>query len=155
MIYPSLAERLKNQHTTIQPIIAGLGDEKLNHHPEPGKWSIHDNIVHLATYQPVYFGRMKQILSEDSPLFGRYKADDEEDFLAWQGKPLNEVLAKIEAEREEIIQFILGLNDEQLNRRGVHAKYGNLTILEWTEFFLLHEAHHLFTIFQLAHVLVV
>jgi hypothetical protein len=34
---------------------------------------------------------------------------------------------------------------------AVHKKYGALTIMEWTEFFLLHEAHHIFTIFQLMH----
>ena len=32
---------------------------------------------------------------------------------------------------------------------GHHPKYGALTLVEWTEFFLLHEAHHLFTLFKL------
>ena len=47
--------------------------------------------------------------------------------------------------------MITNLTPAELLKTGVHKKYGVLTITEWTEFFLLHEAHHIFTIFQLRH----
>lgn len=34
-------------------------------------------------------------------------------------------------------------------RIGLHPVYGPMTLEGWTEFFLLHEAHHLFTILRL------
>jgi len=151
MMYPSLIERLKSQHKAISAIISTVGEERLNYHPEPGKWSIHDNIAHLATYQPVFIERTHKILTTDNPQFNRYKADDEAEFLAWQSKPIPVLLEKIEGNRKILIQLLTGLSDQQLERRGLHPKFGNLSIPEWTEFFLLHEAHHLFTIFQLAH----
>jgi hypothetical protein len=43
--------------------------------------------------------------------------------------------------------------DDQLALKGTHPKYGTLMITEWTEFFLLHEAHHLFTLFRLSKAL--
>ena len=151
MMYPSLIERLKSQHKAISAIISTVGEERLNYHPEPGKWSIHDNIAHLATYQPVFIERTHKILTTDNPQFNRYKADDEAEFLAWQSKPIPVLLEKIEGNRKILIQLLTGLSDQQLERRGLHPKFGNLSIPEWTEFFLLHEAHDLFTIFQLAH----
>jgi hypothetical protein len=45
------------------------------------------------------------------------------------------------------------LSPDKLDRTGIHPKYGKLNIIDWTEFFLLHEAHHLFAIFQLTHTL--
>jgi len=45
--------------------------------------------------------------------------------------------------------LLSGLKESGLSRIGMHPKYGRLTILKWAEFFVLHEAHHLFTIFQL------
>jgi hypothetical protein len=42
------------------------------------------------------------------------------------------------------------ISETELNKTGTHPVYGNLNILKWIEFFLLHEAHHLLTIFQLA-----
>ena len=52
--------------------------------------------------------------------------------------------------RNAIYVLITNLTDAAQSRTGVHKKYGKLTVLQWTEFFLLHEAHHIYTIFQLA-----
>jgi hypothetical protein len=51
--------------------------------------------------------------------------------------------------RQEIVNLIGGLTDEQMSRTGTHSKFGSMNIVEWTEFFLLHEAHHIYTIFKL------
>jgi hypothetical protein len=61
------------------------------------------------------------------------------------------LIKQLDNDRKIIYELITGLSDSQLNRTGVHKKFGPLNIIEWIEFFLLHEAHHLFTIFQLAH----
>lgn len=151
MIYPSLAERLKNQHTAIQPIIEKLDDRQLHYHSEPGKWSIHDNITHLAKYQPIFSERISTMLTTDNPSFGRYRADDDHGFHIWREFSTGKLVEKMDAERERIHQKITGLSQTQLERTGNHPRYGKLTVTEWTEFFLLHEAHHIFTIFQLAH----
>ena len=51
--------------------------------------------------------------------------------------------------RRELISKILSLNEEMLQRTGSHPLFGNMNIVQWINFFLLHEAHHLFTIFKL------
>jgi len=151
MIYPSLQERLKNQHTAIPSIIEQLNERELHYHPEPGKWSIHDNIVHLAKYQPIFSDRISTMLTTDDPAFERYRADDDHGFHIWRNFSTGKLVEKIAAEREYIYKKITALSDTQLQRTGKHPRFGKLTIAEWTDFFLLHEAHHIFTIFQLAH----
>jgi len=151
MLYNSLAERLKNQHTAIQPIIEKLDDRQLDYHTEPGKWSIHDNIVHLAKYQFIFSERINSMLTTNNPSFDRYRADEDHGFHIWRNFSTGKLLEKLSAERENIFKKITGLSETELARTGNHPRYGKLTITEWTEFFLLHEAHHLFTIFQLSH----
>lgn len=150
-MYPSLEERLKNQHTAIPSIIEQLSDRELHYHPEPGKWSIHDNIVHLAKYQPLFSDRISTMLTTDDPSFERYRADDDHGFHIWRNFSTGKLVEKIADEREHIYKKITALSDIQLQRTGNHPRFGKLTIAEWTDFFLLHEAHHLFTIFKLAH----
>jgi uncharacterized damage-inducible protein DinB len=150
MLHKSLKERLYNQDSTIYEIIKNADDRKLLYRPEPGKWNIHDNIAHLATYQPIFINRIRRILKEHNPAFDAYKADNDPDFIAAQQLSLNQLLDKLKEDREEIYFFIINLSDEQLTCAGTHPKFGKLTITDWTEFFLLHEAHHLFTIFKLA-----
>lgn len=148
-MYNSLTERLKNQHLAIAELVAGIGNDKLTAPPAPGKWSALDNIAHLTRYQKIFIGRMHQILNEDVPVFDRYNGDLDSEFTPFRSMSLTELLDIINADRTTIFDLLPGLDDTQLSRIGVHPKYGRLTISKWAEFFVLHEAHHLFTIFQL------
>jgi hypothetical protein len=150
MLYPALVCRLKTQHLAVAEIVKHIDEQRLNHQSEPGKWSIKDNIAHLVSYQPVFIGRVHQMLKGDTPVFNAYRADNEPDFIEAQGLPLTDLLSKLNGNRRQILELITNLPDDQLSLKGTHPKYGTLMITEWTEFFLLHEAHHLFTMFRLA-----
>ena len=150
MLYSSLVCRLKTQHLAVAEIVKYIDEQCLNRQPEPDKWSIKDNIAHLVSYQPVFIGRVHQILKGDKPVFSAYRADDESDFIEARGRSLEDLLSKLNGNRRQILELITNLPDDQQLLKGTHPKYGTLTITEWTEFFLLHEAHHLFTIFKLA-----
>jgi hypothetical protein len=151
MIYDSLKERLKNQHKTIPSIILKVSNQQILNRPVKGKWNIHENIAHLAKYQPVFIDRFRKILAIDEPEFEIYRAEDDDEFEIYCAFTTYELLKKISTDREVIYDLVTHLSVDKLDRMGVHPKFGKLTITEWTEFFLLHEAHHLFAIFQLAH----
>jgi len=151
MIYSSLTERLKNQHKTLASIIIKLNNRQLTHRANKGKWNIHENIAHLAKYQPVFIDRMRRIIAIDEPEFTAYRAEDDDEFEIYCAFTTYELLKKISSDREVIFHLITHLSPDKLERTGTHPKYGKLNILEWSEFFLLHEAHHLYTIFQLVH----
>ncbi|HWY35457.1 MAG TPA: DinB family protein [Nitrosopumilaceae archaeon] len=150
-LYKSLVDRLNNQHEAINHLIKGADQPRLIFQPAPDKWSVHDNITHLAKYQPVFAERMQAILKSDSPLFDRYSAGDDPDFEAWRGRETSDLIKALGKDRDAIFKMITGLSEQELARVGFHKKFGRLNIIQWTEFFLLHEAHHIFTIFQLAH----
>jgi uncharacterized damage-inducible protein DinB len=151
MFYPSLSERLLTQHKALALIIAPLTEEQLLQQPQPGKWSVQEQIAHLVGYQPLFLGRLHRILDTQEPFFEPYVGDDDPVFLYWRRQSADTLLKELEADRQQIIQLLQSLSSEQLQRTGVHARYGRLTVQDWTEFFLLHEAHHLFSIFKLAH----
>ncbi len=151
MIYSSLSERLKNQHKTIASLIIKLNNRQIQQHLIPGKWSIHDNIAHLAKYQPVFIDRIRRILTIEEPEFETYNAEEDGEFEIYCAFTTYELLKKISSDREVIFHLITPLPVDKIDRTGTHPRYGKLTILDWTEFFLLHEAHHLLTVFQLAH----
>jgi uncharacterized damage-inducible protein DinB len=150
-MYRSLLDRLRNQHESVRSMIEGLDDVRLTAQIIPGKWSIKDNIAHLASYQPVFAERIGLILKNDKPNFERYKADDDPEFDAWRQLSTETLLKRMDEDRQKIHGTISKLSPAELKRTGIHKKYGALTVTNWTEFFILHEAHHLFTVFQLMH----
>ena len=149
-LYPSLTSRLSNQHELLTELIADIPETHVSAELVKGKWSIHDNIAHLARYQPVFLDRMHTILSVDEPSFERYVAEEDPDFPTWQKWDTKYLLERMNEDRKTISGLIISLSEEKLSRVGIHKKFGRLMIVKWTEFFLLHEAHHAFTIFQLA-----
>jgi hypothetical protein len=148
-IYISLSERLKTQYLAIEQLVAGVSNDMLTTPPAPGKWNALDNIAHLVRYQKIFTGRIHRILNEDTPVFDRYNGDLDPEFTPFRLMSLGKLLEIINADRAIIVNLLSALDDIELSRIGIHPKYGRLTILKWAEFFVLHEAHHLFTIFQL------
>jgi hypothetical protein len=151
MIYTSLTHRLKDQHKTIASLIVKLNNRQIQQNVVKGKWSIHENIAHLARYQAVFLDRVRKILTLDEPFFDAYDADDDHEFEIYCAFTTYELLKKISRDRELIYQLIVNLPPDKLDRSASHPKHGSLALIDWTEFFLLHEAHHLYTIFSLAH----
>lgn len=146
---PAIHTRLQFQHETILVLTRDLPEEHLKRELVPGKWSILDNIAHLTRYQHVFTERLNIILREQEPAFKQYVAPNDPLFRLYQARSLDELWEDLVAIRSDIQQILTGLDPVSLSRRGLHPVYGALTLTDWTEFFLLHEAHHLLTIFKM------
>jgi hypothetical protein len=151
MMSPSQHARLSHQHEAIVEMTKGVAEEQLRTRPENNKWSIFENIAHLSAYQPAFLERLKKIQKEPSPLFDRYIADNDPTFLECCDMGLQQLHEHVFTHRFLIQNHISILEERGFNKIGRHPVYGELTVINWIEFFLLHEAHHLFTIFKLLH----
>jgi len=125
------------------------GEKQLKERVNPDKWSVFENIVHLAAYQPAFIQRIGAMLNNQNPQFAAYKAENDPLFYVYLEKSTQELAEDIKKNRLVITGMLEAAGDEQLRYWGEHAKYGRLSMADWVEFFLLHEAHHLFTGFML------
>lgn len=146
-----MAVRLQHQHAGIRGIIGDLPDHVLRQPVNPGKWSALENIAHLVAYQPVFLDRLERIAREPSPAFDRYVAENDPLFPGYLDRSAASLLDQIGADRARIISTLQDGGETLLARTASHPRFGLLTTIDWTEFFLLHEAHHLYTIFALVH----
>ena len=149
MFSDSQLYRLKFQHQTVAELVNPFTEAQLRLPVNPGKWSTLENVAHLVAYQPVFQERIARIQQEQEPQFGRYVADNDPGFAPTVQQTIAILLSRLVEDRERIIQALEPMNNAQLSRVGIHPRYGRMDMTAWTEFFLLHEAHHLFTIFML------
>jgi uncharacterized damage-inducible protein DinB len=150
MPLPASAQtRLQYQHETIAELTKDISEEQLKKRIHAGKWSAFENIVHLCAYQPTFIFRIERMLKEEGPLFERYVAENDDNFYECLKLSLSALISQINNDRAGIISNLKDLDKIQLNRTGSHPKYGLLKLSQWIDFFLLHEAHHLWTIMQL------
>jgi len=146
----NISTRLHYQHKVLIDIIDGLSDEQVRRQVIAGKWSIFENIVHLQTYQHLFISRVHQILEGNSPLFPRYTADADPNFLDNCALSTREVLQDLITTRKEMTSGMVQFPASDLVKTAEHPAFGKMNLLEWMNFFLLHEAHHLFVVFKLA-----
>jgi DinB superfamily len=142
-----------HQHETIRELTSEFTEEQLKMRVIEGKWSPFENIVHLTAYQPTFRSRAALILKGNQPFFERYVAENDPVFYTYGQKSLGELFGILTADRQAINDLVRSLTEEQLLRRGLHSKFGSLTMLQWSDLFLLHEAHHLWAMVQLVCIL--
>jgi len=145
-------ERLKTQHEVIEVLTSRLSEDELRFRPVSDKWSVQENIAHLACYQPRVITRTNKILKEENPSFESYSPENDPEFPKFLTMTVSELISNLRSNRLELFHLVSNLTDEQLKRTGSHSKFGMMNLVEWTEFFLLHEAHHLYTIFKLIRI---
>jgi hypothetical protein len=146
----SLQLRMQHQPDSLTLLLHGLTEDQIRSRPIPDKWSIYENIVHLARYHEIFGDRMQQIIqSTETPMFHRYKAEDDNGFYDWQQKPFIELMNDFREDRHNLNNYLSSISKEELQKAGRHPVYAFINIEGWTELFLLHEAHHFFTIVKL------
>jgi len=140
----SLAGRLATQLESLKLVLGNGTPAALKTRPKSGKWSAHENLAHLVQHHHATMVRIRRILAEDRPELPRYSAEKDPDWPALSAESTEEVVRKLLAARQEMIALTSGLSNEQLLRIGVHPAFGPMTLAEWLDFFLIHEAHHLY-----------
>jgi hypothetical protein len=150
----SILSRLQYQHQTISELTKNFTEEQLKQRINPDKWSAFENIAHLTAYQPTFIQRIELMVKEETPSFERYVAENDDLFYECTKLSLLQLVVKIDDDRAIIFSKLQSLSHEQLNRTGKHPKYGSLKIAQWADFFLLHEAHHLWAVMQLTYSIV-
>lgn len=149
----TISSRLQRCETQLRDFLdaalRGVPVERILEPPIPGKWSAHENLAHLGRYHEVFLERIERILTEPNPAFGRYRAEDDPRWETWRTLSYKEVAGKLASMREMLVTKLKSLSAEDYARTGTHPKFGDMTLALWVEFFLVHEAHHLYVVLQL------
>ena len=140
--------RLKTQLASVELLLAHADRGRVDRRPESGKWSAREILAHIGRYHEVFLERVRRILTEPVPHFARYRAEEDPSWPEWASRPVGEIRAPLTALRTELIGELTRLRSSDFSKVGVHSSFGEMTLTLWLEFFLVHEAHHLYVMLQ-------
>jgi len=146
MLTKSTLLRLETQLEAIPLLLGGATSEAISARPSSGQWSAHENLAHLARHHRVFLDRLQLILTENAPRLARYRAEEDSNWPEWSALSTEEVLNRLGTLRREIVNVVNGLSPAETTRIGIHPLFGEMSLALWVEFFLLHEAHHLYVV---------
>jgi uncharacterized damage-inducible protein DinB len=143
MAYEDHIIRYLDGISLVQASVEGLSDKQLRTRCEPGKWSIHEVVCHLADFEIVYTDRIKCILAEDNPPLPGRDPDDFEKTLAYDARTIESELKLIDAVRTHTAEILKAISSDQWEFMGTHSVDGPISIVELVERITDHVHHHL------------
>lgn len=144
-----LADRFDVQFSSWAVLIGDLASPALERRPAPEKWNAREHLAHATRMHGVCAARIRVILARRAPLLPAYRAERDPTWPRWRETPAPDLVAIAAGRRAALIEAVRRLSEEDLARIGVHSRLGPLPLSAWLEFFLVHEAHHLYAIFKL------
>lgn len=138
----TLAGLLAASATTIAAEMHELGDEA-RWHPAPGEWCANEVLGHILEAERRGFnGRIRTILAETDPSFEGW---DQRGVAAARRdceRDPDAILAEFLALREDSVGLVRTLTPMDLDRSGIHAKVGRLTVTDVASEWVHHDRNH-------------
>lgn len=105
-------------------LLRDLPGEVLQAHPLPGKWSIHEIVLHLADMEWVFGFRLRTILGDDDPAMMPVDQEAWAAKLAAEKRTTSLCLRAFGMLRELNLQLWHELSPQDLERCGLHHETG-------------------------------
>jgi hypothetical protein len=122
--------------------VAGMTPQHLHARPQPGKWSTHEVVCHLADTEMLYADRIKRVLAENEPTLFGMDPDVHVPRLARPERVIEEELRLIELVRAQMGHILRSLSPADFERTGHHSEAGPLTLQTLLERVTNHIPHH-------------
>lgn len=133
---------LQATRDALLPWFAVTGPE-LTRSYAPGKWTVHELLVHLADAESVLLDRVRRLASEEKPLLWAFDQDAWVAKLNYRNRDLARAGRLFAAARESILELATGFDEAALARVGVHSERGKVTLVETLNGIAKHCGHHL------------
>lgn len=148
-VSPERAEMLAKFQQHRQALLAqldGVSDEQASQ-PQPGaegEWTIKQQLAHLALAEEVYRHCAVDVRDQDRPDLAHYwETGNMQAVDTANARPLSELIAQIESEREQTLAVIAATPDAALERQGVNTPFGDLSIGQLLRSIYRHDRMHL------------
>jgi len=106
----------------LEAALAEIPREALQWRPAPGKWSVHEVIVHCADSETNAHMRIRYLLSEAEPLIVGYDQDRWAVVFDYHRQTLEPALATIRAVRANTVPLLRRLPESAWSKRGRHTE---------------------------------
>ena len=126
----------------LEAALALVPVEALKWSPGPGKWSVHQVVVHCADSETNSAMRVRYLLGEESPTIIGYDQDRWVEALDYDAHPLIPALSTIRAVRANTVPLLRRLTPAQWARKGTHTESGEYGVQEWFEIYAEHLHQH-------------
>jgi uncharacterized damage-inducible protein DinB len=142
-ILPSIIERLSGTPARIDEIVSNLSPALAVLKPL-NKWSIQEEIGHLADLEPLWFGRLEEILGGLPELRAADLTNQKTNTANHNSTEIRVLLQLFRKQRQLFVDGLINLNDNELLNVSLHPRLKTpMRVIDLANFVAEHDDHHL------------
>ena len=137
------AEVMRTTPVRLEAVFQRLSSAEIDAAPAPGKWSLREQMCHLADCEVAWAWRLRQTLGEANPALQSFEQDPWA--RAYSGKLFTFAAAfhAFKAMRDWNLAFLDALSPEDRVRPAIHPSAGPIMLWTLVEIAAGHDLHHL------------
>jgi uncharacterized damage-inducible protein DinB len=139
------AEVLRSTPEQLHQLLTPLSVAAIETAPAPGKWSVREQMCHLADCEVAWAWRLRHTFGEDNPLHASFEQDAWARAYNGKGYTFTAAWDTWRALRGWNLALIDVLSPEDRKRLATHPSAGPVTLWDLVEIAAGHDLHHLAT----------
>jgi uncharacterized damage-inducible protein DinB len=148
-IFPSTIERLRGTAARLEEKMIPVSHDVLNAKIN-GSWSIKENVGHLIDLEPLWIGRLEDILNKETYLRATDLQNQKTDQANHNARNIIDLLKAFRLERAKTITRLESLKEENIFQSALHPRLkASMRMMDHFLFVAEHDDHHLATIHKI------
>ena len=143
MLYSEKLSILERTFSQVKDYAEKFPPELVKKKPDEKAFSANEIIYHLLEVEELWQRRIHLLLHETYPHFQQIDPDALAKAGAYNEKPFAEGISLWKASREETIDLIEAMSEDQKTKTGVHSRYGEMNIYRIVDIMADHDLQHL------------
>lgn len=140
--HDDLIRRYEEGPALLRKALETVPKEALQWRPAPGKWSVHEVIIHCADSETNAHMRIRYLLGEADPVIMGYDQDTWARLLDYHSLPIEPAMATIAAVRANTVPLLKGLPESAWKKTGRHSEHASYGVEKWMELYAEHLEVH-------------
>ena len=140
--HEDLIRRYEEGPALLRQALDTVPADALKWRPAPGKWSVHEVIVHCADSETNAHMRIRYLLGEADPVIMGYDQDAWARLLDYHSLPLEPAMATIAAVRANTVPLLRSLAESAWKKTGRHSEHASYGVEKWMELYAEHLEVH-------------
>lgn len=142
-MHPYLFPGLRASLVAFDDLVKRIPADKWDAPTHADRFTPREVMAHLADWDPIFLERMKRTYEQPGcTILGMDEVQRAQDMNYATWDPADS-MAKLRANREELIAFLKGLSQEDFQIEGIHTEKGPLKLEDHANMMLGHDLYHI------------